>query len=351
MHLSKEQERLLDGEMGHYKAWAMEALVSLGDMADSERLIPIESAHIPDWDISGRRSLLSSLTLDDLVVPTSLNPGRPLVDVQASDVFRVRSCTPYLCGQRVVKGSSVAWGGRAACAFVNSALGARSGIETFDSALAAAITGLTPERPLHMSSGRESTIAVAEASSVEPLRLGEAISRHLPGHVPLLCGVRFGMGAFKGISFAINSLNSIPLFHTSASPEIPRGLEHVSAIDLVEEMEPRQDGDLLILGCPHLSEQEVNRWARLVADRYPTIEVWSFISSLCDDKSPKTGTVLRSCGRVFVDRCPLSLIEEMRGRKVICNSPALATCLCDKGAYAFWISDAEVEKVMLGRGL
>ncbi len=333
-------------------AWAMGKLVRLGDECGSSRLVPVRSAHIPDWDVSSRRDRILSLAVDGLAVSCSLNPGRPLIDDEflPPGLMNVRSCAPYLCGHNVSRDSIVAWGGRAACAFVNSGLGARSELESYDDSLAAAISGLTPERGLHRDEGRKATVAVViDTPGIDLGALGAGISATLSGEVPQICGLRAGLGDFKKLSFAINSRGDMPLFHITAQQNVPNDLEAFYASEIVAEPDGREDADLLILGCPHLSEQEVNRWARALSDRGVGIMTWFFISSLCSDKSPKTGEILRCRGMIGIDRCPLSLKDEMNGKKVACTSPGLVGCLKSSGIDAFLVTDDDALGMMLGK--
>ncbi|MBN1455984.1 MAG: DUF521 domain-containing protein, partial [Methanomicrobia archaeon] len=46
MHLTKEEERILEGEEGWARQKAMEILVAIGDIHHASHLIPIQSAHI-----------------------------------------------------------------------------------------------------------------------------------------------------------------------------------------------------------------------------------------------------------------------------------------------------------------
>ena len=46
MYLSREEERIYEGEEGWAYQVAMKILVKLGDLFNADRLIPIESAHI-----------------------------------------------------------------------------------------------------------------------------------------------------------------------------------------------------------------------------------------------------------------------------------------------------------------
>ena len=47
MYLTKEEEKILDGEYGEVLRRCMNLLVSLGDIYGAEKLIPIKSAQIP----------------------------------------------------------------------------------------------------------------------------------------------------------------------------------------------------------------------------------------------------------------------------------------------------------------
>lgn len=333
-------------------AWALARLVRLGDEFDSPGLLPVASVHIPDWDVASRRDRILSLGSEGLATRCSLNPGRPLTDGSPlpTGLLDVRTCTPYLCGQTVSRDSVVAWGGRAACAFVNSALGARSEMESYEDALASAVSGLTPERGLHRDEGRRATVAVLiDTPEVDLAALGAGISASLSGEVPQICGLRVGLGGFKKLAFAINCQGDMPLFHVAPERRAPDGVEAIYSSQIATGSDGRLDADLLILGCPHLSEQEVNGWARALADRPVGIMTWFFISALCSDKSPKTGEVLGCRGRVNVDRCPLSFKDEMRGRKVACTSPGLVACLAVAGVDAFLVTDDEALDMMLGK--
>jgi len=46
MYLTKEEERVYDGEQGWAYQIAMKILVRLGDLFGADRLIPIETAHL-----------------------------------------------------------------------------------------------------------------------------------------------------------------------------------------------------------------------------------------------------------------------------------------------------------------
>src|SRR3989441_10204714 len=64
------------------------------------------------------------------------------------------SCTPYLIGLRPRRGEHVAWAESSAACFANSVLGGRTNREGGPSALASAVTGLTPNYGLHLHENR-----------------------------------------------------------------------------------------------------------------------------------------------------------------------------------------------------
>jgi predicted aconitase len=261
------------------------------------------------------------------------------------------TCTPHLVGNHPYREEVVAWGGRAAVSFVNSVMGARSEVETNESALASAITGLTPERGLHLDRNREATVAVVAPDWADLTALGFALSRDLHGDVPLLCGVRPTFDEAKRLAFSLNTRGSVPLFKMQRGPDPPIGLERleVSRGDLETALDNAVEPDLVIVGCPHMSEQDINRWSKLLSGR-PTsrTDAWFFTSRLCMDKCPIFGAVLKARGRVFVDACPLAMREELIGRSIACDSPGLAECLTGAGLKAAYLPDAELLARIVG---
>ncbi len=362
MYLNREQELASSGELGPSPEWAMRVLCRLGDHHHAARLVPVRSTHIPDWCARKLSELPFDISVaDPLLTYTTANPGGTdhglSLDKMAWENLGVRisyTCTPYLVGNHPNRGEVVAWGGRAASAFVNSVFGARSEVESFDSALASAITGLTPERGLHLEENRQATMAVLvhEVDDLDYSMLGWSLSRVLKGEVPLLCGVRPSFDEAKKLAFTINAIGNMPLFLMQKGIVPPLRLERLD-LDMDEihesiEMEWGFAPDLAIVGCPHLSEQEINWWSKRLADRVNRgMEAWFFTSRLCLDKCPLSGAVLRSVGRVFVDCCPLTMQIELKGRKVACDNPTLAASLISAGVKAHFIPSKFLHELMV----
>ena len=359
MFLEREQEEGLDGERGPAIEWALRTLCRLGDDTGAARLVPVRSAHVPGW--CGRRFPVpprADGTIEDVfAVMTTANPGggaETMVGEKSSWERRglriSYTCTPYLVGNHAGRGEAVAWGGRAAVSFANSIMGARSEMESFESATASAVTGLTPERGAHLDRGRDPTVAlvVPDGTEVDLALLGWSLARSFPREVPLICGIRPTFDEAKRLAFAVNFLGTIPFFRMQRGTKPPAGMETISIDEKLTEPANGPVPDLVILGCPHLSEQEINRWSKKLSDRPPSrAEVWFFTSRLCMEKCPVFGAVLRSRGKMFVDRCPLSMKEGLAGKAIACDSPALAECLCQEGFSAYYMPEAGLLELMV----
>ena len=101
--------------------------------------------------------------------------------------------------------------------------------------------------------------------------------------------------------------------------------------------------DLSIIGCPHLSEQEINKWSsRLTGANRLRIEAWFFTSQLCKDKSLDSLERHSHLGKVFTNRCALGMCNTLIGRKIACDSPVFADHLRERGIEACYVSDREM---------
>ena len=345
--------------MGPAFEWAMKELVKLGDQARSERMIKVRSVHIPDWcenrsseawewlgSITGKALIPITANPVGMEDPLTLGRERTLGELRPHQTHSC-SCTPYLFGNHPRKGEIVAWGGRAATAFANSILGARSEMESFTSAVSSAITGLTPERGLHMEQNREATVMVIikNVGTIDYPAIGWKLSKALSGEVPLICGIRPNFDEAKKLAFSINATGKIPLFHMQKdlTPHSHLEIIELDGRKLLEEDVPSFTPDLSIVGCPHLSEQEINKWSiRLAGRNHLNIETWFFTSQLCRDKSPDSGEIPSNLGKVFTNRCPLGMCHRLLGRKVACDSPVMADNLRGKGIEARYVADGEM---------
>src|SRR5205814_1068614 len=334
MRLTREQRRLRDdGTPAQRKA--MQILLALPRLSEAERLVPITSAHVSGacYRMLGDPGLefLEDFARDARVtVPTTVNPlgtdlrqwrelgipaefaGKQERIARAYESMGVRpsyTCTPYLVGPRPSFGEHVAWAESNAVCFANSVLGARTNREGGPSALAAAIVGATPEYGLHKDEGRRPTVRVNVTTKPHGLDfslIGLVAGQQVGDGLPFFRGFRGSEEDLKWLGAALASTGACAMFHLDdLTPEARRartaGLPSltISRADLVQAQRSFTDGtkaDVIALGSPQLSGQELWSVADRVRRKPPRIPVWVFTSRAVRDENPEPVAAIESHG-------------------------------------------------------
>ena len=327
MELTAEQESMLAGERGRATQKAMEILNALGSIYGAERLIPVSSVQIAGVSYAnlGEAGLHFLAEMADgggrARVLTTLNPAgmdienwqalgisaefaenqKRVIDAFARmGVITTCSCTPYLFGNTPHYGEHIAWAESSAVCYANSVLGARSNREGGPSALAAALTGVTPAYGYHLDENRQPTVCVEVEIPCSALRdtlgthhfgaLGKVIGDILEGEshkqVPYVSGIpQASVEALKSFCASIATYGGVALFHMQGiTPEAaqmtPPGKSFKIQWGQVErEIQAMSDArpeevDFVSLGCPHLSIKEIARIAELLEGKQVTREFW-----------------------------------------------------------------------------
>ncbi|MCK4497209.1 MAG: DUF521 domain-containing protein, partial [Candidatus Aenigmarchaeota archaeon] len=136
MHLTKEQEEMLEGKHGNAVKKSMEILAALGNIFGAEKLIPVKSVQISgvSYDNLGDAGLefLGIMAEDGKIkVKTTLNPAgmdmenwkalgidpefarKQKLVIEAFERMEVETtctCTPYFIGNKPEFGDHIAWG-------------------------------------------------------------------------------------------------------------------------------------------------------------------------------------------------------------------------------------------------
>ncbi len=299
MYLSREEEDIYRGDKGETLRRMMEILVALGEIYGAERLVPIRSAQIAgvsyknigeaglEWisDLQGR-----------VVVPSILNPaGMDLCrwsEMGISEEFASRqkaaieayrklgvtidcTCTPYqIYDDLAGRGDHLAWSESSAVSYANSIIGARTNREGGPSALAAALVGKTALYGYHLDENRRPThliVVDADLQGSDFGALGFLAGGIVKDGVPLfrLQG-RASRDELKALGAAMAASGSVALYyvedfsHRSVTPAPPAGPEPGQTITLdrkeieeVYEKYPGSGADIVALGCPHCSREEL----------------------------------------------------------------------------------------------
>ena len=352
---------MIHGGCGHAMEKSMEILVALGDIYGAEKMVEIESAQISgvSYKTIGNAGLEYLEELANLgakvTVPSTLNPAgvdlkywkelgfssefsqKQLRIVEAyrkMGVTNTCTCTPYLASNLPILGSHIAWSESSAVCYANSVIGARTNREGGPGALSAAICGRTPLYGYHLDSGRKASLVVEVKTpliGVDYGSLGYLVGREVGGGVPFFqLENKPKANDLKGLGAALASSGAVALYHIQdATPEYHlamRGLE-VDDVELItvekSDIKEVRDNlstsskkpDLVCLGCPHASLDEVERLASFLAGKKLKNQLWictSILVKAAADRMGYTATIEKAGGRVVCDTCMVvSPIEEL----------------------------------------
>ncbi len=382
MFLTKDEERVLDGDFGEAAATAMRLLVSIGEVFEAEKLIPVSSCHVSG--VSYKNLGEAGLKLiEDLVekeavarVRSTLNPCgmdlRRWREMGVSENFAQRqsalidlfrkmgivdtlTCTPYLIGYAPKRGEHIAWGESSAVVFSNSVFGAKTNREAGITALASAIVGKTPLYGAHLEENRTPTHLVrVEGLERKPLHfscLGYLVGKLAPDARPLFDGIRSGdTSCLKALSAGLATSGGIYIFHSRKwYLGDTKGLERIEITprelkEVLEEFSSVEEPDAVLMGCPHLSLEELQQVANVLKGRKVAKKLWLFTSRAVLEEAERKGVaqlIAKSGAKIFCDTCMVvSPVEEMGIRSVLTNSCKAAHYLRSLAKVEVSLADA-----------
>ncbi|MGZ4922703.1 MAG: aconitase X [Halobacteriota archaeon] len=348
MHLNRNDEDILAGELGAAKQKAMEILVALGDIYGAEQLVPIESAQIAgvSYKTIGDAGLeyLTDLT-GRVTVPTMLNPmgmdrykwrqmgiEESFVEKQMAIIKQYKmlgvdaqcTCTPYYV-KAPRKGSHLSWSESSAVSYANSVLGARTNREGGPSALAAALVGKTPEYGYHLDQNRIPEIAV---NADFPLRgadfgaLGYVVGKIVHSLVPQFSFVtQPNDDELKALGAGMAATGAVALYYSERRAKPRETLElSRSDLDIYSSSEP----DAVVLGCPHCSRSELTEIAQLLDGQTVVRPLWICTSLFVADHCRSLITRIEETGaKVICDTCMIVSPAFEKRRLMVTSGKAL----------------------------
>jgi hypothetical protein len=263
---------------------------------------------------------------------------RQMIAYQKMGTIGIWTCAPYQTEHAPRLGEQIAWGESNAVAFANSVLGART--ERYPDYLdvAAAIAGRVPAAGLHLEENRRGQLVLdlrtipevfAARDDFYPV-LGHYLGKKAGERIAVLTNLaaRPTEDQLKALGAAAASSGSVALFHiVGVTPEAPtleaalqgRDPEEALAVPLDElraargelETATGDELDLVVLGSPHFSFEEMKRLAPLVEGRTRHARVTFLVttSRVTRDLAAAAG-YLRALesfgGKVTVDTCILA---------------------------------------------
>ena len=362
MYLTKEEERIYEGDFGWANQVCMKILVRLGELFNATRLIPISSAHVSGVSYKtlgdAPSDFLEALANADAKVTAkaTLNPQSfdreylrkrlPLdlcqkqLDIMACfekmGFTDSLTCTPYYL-ENPKRGSHLAWAESSAVVYANSVTGAWTNREGGPSALAAAIIGKTPDYGIHKAENRQPKVLVKLEkqlqSEVEFGALGISLGKILEDKVPIIQGLKnASKDNLKQLGAALASTGMVNMFCREN-----RGVKfnetekiNVETKDIKQTIEnltttSTQEPDLVFVGCPHCSLNEIKQVAELIGSRKVKdgTEFWVCTSRHIKEKARKyVEKIEKSGGHVLTDTCAVVTWTDKLGIKTIMTNSA-----------------------------
>jgi len=373
MYLTKEEERMLAGGYGEVAERNLRLLVRLGEIYGADRMIPVSSVQVAgvSYKSLGEPGLEF---LEDLAnkgakvkVPTTLNPpGMDLVDwkelgfpedfavkqLKVIEAFKrmgimlTATCTPYLVGNLPHFGEHIAWSESSAVSFANSVIGARTNREGGPSALAAALCGVTPNYGLHLIENRKPTLLVNVKAELKDAAdfgaLGYHVGKIVKNGIPYFEGIKqASVDDLKALGAAMAASGAVALYHARGmTPEAALmstdGLETIEVgerelLDSYKALNTGSDPDIVILGCPHASLNEIASLAHKIEGKRLKKPLWICTSRSTKETAEMLGfneIIEKAGGKVVADTCAVvSPIERMGFKTTGVNSGKAANYL------------------------
>jgi predicted aconitase len=318
MKLTEHEQAMLAGAEGPARQFAMRQIVEVGRFFDAADTVPVSQVHImADPEALGPsgvaflESLAAMSPRPRVVVPTVTDPRgvdfatykrlgqteamadlerRATAAFEALGVLMTNTCINYQTVMPPVLGEHLAFGDTGSSIYANSVLGARTNFEGGPSALAAALTGVTPRYGFHLDRCRRGSthfeVLVRPRDLAEWGALGAIIGRAMQSYweVPVLSGLAppVTSDGLKQFGAALASFGSTPLFHMAGvTPEAPsleavfdgpvpaaRKLSERDIEALMASYRPRDDRlDVVVFAAPQLSLFEMRELAALLSGR------------------------------------------------------------------------------------
>lgn len=386
MKLTHEEQEMLEGREGPLVQKCMKVLVTLGEIYGAEKMVEVKNVHAPgvSYRVAGDAGLgyvKDASEQGRFRVPMTLNTtGIDCFDtetllfdrefikgqLQLNEAYEkmgavpTYTCTPYVVGGCPSFGEHVAWGESSAIIYVNSVIGARTNREGGPTALAAAVCGRVPAYGFHLDENRKATHLIEVDYDLKTNRdfavMGYYVGKKVGTKVPCFVGIKQAPTTeqYKALGAALASSGGIALYHVEGfTPEAPtrdkilKDNYEVVHFDSAEYQEVeeffklKEPADLVVIGCPHCTINEVIEVADALRDKKIKVETWICLSHQVYELAERMGLtkVIEAAGATFVrDTCPILCPTSPKGFKgVATNSGKLAHYI-----RGLWNMDSEL---------
>lgn len=360
MELTKEEEAALDGKQGETLALAYRTLVAIGEASGSDRLIPIEWAHLSGVNYNtigdaGKEFLLHLSQDAKFKVKTTVNPmgfdfdsvsrynlDDRFIENQRSiknsyekmGAIPSYSCIPYEIFEIPKQGTHVSFAESNAAIYANSFSGLKTNKEGAFSALASALTGKSPCSDLRDDNTRKPNLTIR--MKVEPRdELAYGMLGYFAGKVAgssvAISGVDgLDRRSCKSLCAGMGTSGACGMFTFGEGEGEKIDFDKSELQKIHDELNTSEGGDLITLGSPQLGLEEIGDLASMLKGRSFQKRCMIFCPRAIKGQMTDLGyakEIERAGGEILYDCCTClsPLVDNKEVDSVITNSV--------KGAY------------------
>ncbi len=365
MQLSSEETQILNGNKGKTLQRCLKTLINYGEFYGASKFVPISSAHIA---MSGGSTLFGTYLdiFTKLVsegfkfkVPTTINPRymteRPNFleryvfkrqkeleyDFKTMGGIENYSCAPYFGENLPKRGDILAWAESNAVVYVNSIVGAKTNRTSCVMDLFCAVLGITPEFGLLIDENRRADyeIIIDIKEKIDHALLGYHIGEKLMDKIPFIRGLKGTHDDFKNMGGAMAASGGLAMYHIeNTTPEAKDLKERAlkpnhSTMTITDQMlnelklrlsKGRSKTNLVFIGCPHLSFNEIVRVSKSIEGKKAVKKLWINSSSRVIQEFKKSDHFVgfSKTGAQLVSICPYTLFNSpsIKKRWILTNS-------------------------------
>ena len=373
MKLTQEEQKMLDGAYGEGVQLAMKVLVAVGEAYDAPYMVPVTRTHValsnqeadlwfveklvrggahckvsptvnPGFNIELFEKLTGEMTAEDIE-----QMQRTRAAYQAIGATLTYSCTPYLQQNIPFFAEITAYSESSATPYVNSVYGARSNREAAQSALCAAVTGVTPYYGYLIKENRRGQALVEVKADMHDdfayQMLGYVVPEKIGFQIPVFEGLsRPTPEALMNLGAELNTAGNVAIYHIlGVTPEAqtyedafqgqkPTQVVTVTDDDLAEMQErlsdPKGKIDFALYGCPHFSIRQIHDVVQLVKGQKLAVPLYIMCSTATKDLAEKMGflEILHAAGGELTDQTCMDqpCWRFLYGKKGVTDSPKCA---------------------------
>ncbi|MBU4275451.1 MAG: aconitase X catalytic domain-containing protein [Proteobacteria bacterium] len=362
MKLTDEDKKLLDGHYGPGARRSMKLLVQWGELFGADRMVDVDHAHLsssfPTEAVKefsdGMDRVRATTTLHSVynprywrenlgIVLKKLGGGYGTVDenifeermslLRSLNILPTYTCSPYTIGFIPKPGDVLCYTGSSGTILSNSFFGARAGRESVSTSFAAAVTGRTPLMGLLKKENRYADLVFKVDEDLKPESFSEAdygalgyyiggvagpknvAIEGLPGHLTLeqarmlvspmpvsgacvMCHVVGATPEAATLSEAVG--DNRPETIAVTRKQMRESYEALNTAD-------SSDLDMVVIGCPHLTINEIDELASLLEGKkvHPDVTLAVGISRPTYTMAQDAGyaQVLEKAGATLVNSC------------------------------------------------